>query len=172
MRLERQIPQAVAGAVIGDLFIICDNSTPSRQAEPSTWLPSALLSVWVILILCLSWLYTGDRVPSPTGCLLTAHSLLLGRTCWALERYLLRFTTSSFQSLSWVRFFAAPWTAACQASLSFTISWSLLKLMSIESVMPSSHLILCNLLLLVHSIFPNVRVFSKESVLGIRWPKY
>ena len=64
------------------------------------------------------------------------------------------------------------WTAACQASLSFTISWSLLKLMSIESVMPSNHLILCHPLLLLPSIFPSIRVFSKELALCIRWPKY
>ena len=67
--------------------------------------------------------------------------------------------------------FATPWTAARQASLSITNSWSLLKLMSIESVMPSSHLILCCPLLLPPSIFPSIRVFSNESVLHIRWPK-
>ena len=76
------------------------------------------------------------------------------------------------QSLSSVQLFATPWTAAYQASLSFTISWSLLTLMSIESVMPSNHLILCRPLLLPPSIFPSVRVFSKESVLCIKWPKY
>ena len=76
---------------------------------------------------------------------------------------------SSVQSLSCVRLFAIPWTAACQASLSITSSWSLFKLMSIETVMPSNHLILCCPLLLLASIFPNIRVFSKESVL--RWPK-
>ena len=65
-----------------------------------------------------------------------------------------------------------PCTAARQASLSFTISWSLLKLMSVESVMPSNHLILCYPLLLLPSIFPSIRVFSNESVLCIRWPKY
>ena len=67
---------------------------------------------------------------------------------------------------------ATPWTAACQASLSFTISWSLLKLMSVESVMPSNHLILCHPLLLQPSIFPSIRVSSNESALRIRWPKY
>ena len=76
------------------------------------------------------------------------------------------------QSLSRVRLFATPWTAACQASLSITNSWSLLKIMSIQSVMPSNHLILCHPLLLLSSIFPSFRVFSKESVLHIRWPKY
>ena len=78
------------------------------------------------------------------------------------------------QLLSCVRFFATPWTAACigQASLSFTISQSLLKLKSIELVMPSNHLILCRPLLLLPSIFPRIRVFSIESTLHIRWPKY
>ena len=74
--------------------------------------------------------------------------------------------------LSRIQLFAIPWTAACQASLSFTISWSLLKLMCIESVMPSNHLILCCPLLLLTSIFPNIRVFPNESALCIRWPKY
>ena len=80
--------------------------------------------------------------------------------------------SSSVQLLSRVWLFPAPWTAACQASLSITNSWSLLKLMFIESVMPSNHLILCHLLLLLPSIFPRIRVFSNESVLHIRWPKY
>ena len=66
----------------------------------------------------------------------------------------------------------APWTAACQASLSITNSWSLLKLMSIELVMPSNHLILCHPLLLPPSVFPRIKVFSSETVLHIRWPKY
>ena len=65
-----------------------------------------------------------------------------------------------------------PWTATCQASLSFTVSWSLLKLMSIESVIPSNHLILCHPLHLLPSIFPSIRVFSNELALPIRWPKY
>ena len=76
------------------------------------------------------------------------------------------------QSLNHVCLFATPWTAACQASLSFSISWSLLKLMSIESVMPTNHLILCHPLLLIPLIFPSIRVFSNELVLCIRWPKH
>ena len=80
--------------------------------------------------------------------------------------------TLSVQSLSHVRFFATPWTAARQASLSITNSWSQLKLMSIESVMPSNHLILCRPLFLLPSIFPSIRVFSTELVLRVRWPKY
>ena len=71
-----------------------------------------------------------------------------------------------------VQLFVTPWTAACQVSLSFTISQSLLKLMSIKLVMPSNHLVLCHPLLLLPSIFPSIRVFSNESVLRIRWPKY
>ena len=79
---------------------------------------------------------------------------------------------TSVQLLSRVRLFVIPWTAACQASPSITNSWSLLKLMSIESVVPSNHLILCHPLLLLPSVFPSIRVFSIESVLCIRWPKY
>ena len=78
---------------------------------------------------------------------------------------------SSVQSLSRVRLFVTPWIAARQASLSITNSWSLLKLMSIESVMPSNHLILCHPLL-PPSVFLNIRVFSNESALRMRWPKY
>ena len=79
---------------------------------------------------------------------------------------------SSVQSLNCVRLFATPWTATRQASLFITNSQSLLKLMSIALVMPSNHLILCCPLLLLPSIFPSIRVFSNESVLHIRWPKY
>ena len=79
---------------------------------------------------------------------------------------------SSVQSLSCVQLFATPWTAACQASLSITNCWSLLKFMSIELVMPSNHLILCHSFFLLSSIFPSIRVFSNESVLCIRWQKY
>ena len=90
----------------------------------------------------------------------------MDRGAWRLQ------SISSVQSLSRVRFFATPWTAAHQASLSTTNSQSLLKFMSIEPLVPSNHLILCCPLLLLPSIFPNIRVFSKESALHIRWPKY
>ena len=80
--------------------------------------------------------------------------------------------TSSVQLLSHIQLFATPRTAACQAPLSITNSWSLLKLMSIELVMPSNHLILCRPLLLLPLIFPSLRVFSNESALRIKWPKY
>ena len=79
---------------------------------------------------------------------------------------------SSVQLLSRARLFVTPWTTACQASLSITSFRSLLKLMSIESVMLSNHLILCHPLLLLPSIFPSIRVFSNDSILHIRWPKY
>ena len=79
---------------------------------------------------------------------------------------------SSVQSLSCLRFFVTPWITACQASLSITNSWSSLKLISIELVMPSSHLILCHPLLLLPPIPPSISVFSNESTLRMRWPKY
>ena len=87
-----------------------------------------------------------------------------------MEAPLLQFR--SVQLLIHVQLFAIPWTAACQASLSITKSQSLLKFMYIESVMPSNHFILCHPLLLPPSISPSIRVFSNESVLRIRWPKY
>ena len=79
---------------------------------------------------------------------------------------------SSVQLLSHVRLFVTPWTAACKASLSITNSRSLFKLMSVELVMPPNHLVLCHLLLLPPSILPSIRVFSNESALRMRWPKY
>ena len=85
---------------------------------------------------------------------------------------MLKMCAFSVQSLSRVPLSATPWTAAHQASLSITNFWSLLKLMSIELMMPSNHLILCHPLLLPPAIFPSIRVFSIESVLRIRWPKY
>ena len=85
---------------------------------------------------------------------------------------MLRCRRCQFQLLSRVQLFVTPWTAAHQASLSITNSWNLLKLMSIESVIPSNHLILCPPLPLLLSLFPSIRVFSNESVPHIRWPKY
>ena len=94
------------------------------------------------------------------------------QTSWSYSRSSPLNPIRSVQSLSRVQLFVTPWTAARQASLSITNSWSLLKLMSIESVMPSNHLILCRHLFLPPSIFPSIRVFSNESVLRIKWPKY
>ena len=92
--------------------------------------------------------------------------------CLFLSDLLYLIWFSSVQLLSHVQIFATPWTAVSQASLSITNLWSLLRLMSIKSVMPSNHLILCLPLPLLPSIFPSIRVFSIESVLHIRWPKY
>ena len=105
------------------------------------------------------------------------------KKCWWMEKWWLdlnewkqkqRVTGSNFvvQSLSHVRLFATSWTTACQASLSFTITWSLLKLMSIESAMSSNHLFFCHPLLLLPSILPSIGVFSNQSALRIRGPKY
>ena len=94
--------------------------------------------------------------------------------CFNLNEYqfYVDIVTSSVQSLSHVWLFETPWTVAHQASLSITNSWSLLKLMYLASGMPSNHLILCHPHLLLPSIFPSIRIFSNESVLHIRWPKY
>ena len=89
-----------------------------------------------------------------------------------VHRVLLSVQFSSVQFLSCVQLFVTPWTAACQVSLSISNSQSLLKFMSIESVMPSNHLILCHPLLFPPSVSPSIRVFSNESALRIRWPKY
>ena len=94
---------------------------------------------------------------------------IAGNVNW-YSHYREQHQSSSVQSLSGVRLFATPWTAARQASLSITNSWSLLKLMLIESAMPSNHLTLCCPLLFPPSIFPSIRVFSNESALHIRWP--
>ena len=93
-------------------------------------------------------------------------SLIIGK----VEHLFIRFVV--VQSRSQARLFLTPWTEACQASLSFTISQSLLKPMSIELVIPSNQLIFCHPLLLLPSVFPSIRVFSNESALCIRWPKY
>ena len=120
-------------------------------------------------------------------CCKVSRVLQLGSTAFLIEisefnrliAWLLSFKSyescqgfSSVKLLSHVWLFVTPWIAAHQASLSITNSWSLLKLMSIESVMPSSHLILCRPLLLLPSICPSIRVFSNESTLLMRWPKY
>ena len=99
------------------------------------------------------------------------RNLILGKCGYSSMIFFL-FLFSSVQSLTCVQHFATPWTAACQASLSFTTSRSLVKLMSITLVMPSNHLFLCCPLLLLPSIFLSIRVFSNEQAFHIRWPKY
>ena len=99
-----------------------------------------------------------------------AHQAPLSSTIsWSLLKF---HWVSSVQSLSHVLLLATPWTAECKASLSITNSWSLFKLMFIKSVMPFNHLILCRPIFLLPSIFPSIGVFSNESALHIRWPKY
>ena len=105
-----------------------------------------------------------------TFCCFENRSCSVGSTASAIS--LPQFSLSSVQSLDHVWLFATPWTAALQASLSITNSLSSLKLMSIKSVMPSNRLILCRSFLFLPPIFPSIRVFSSESVLRIRWPKY
>jgi len=101
-----------------------------------------------------------------------SHSISVGTSILYKRREFFFCQFSSVQSLSHVQLFATPWIAACQASLSITNSQSSLKLMSIKSVMPSSHFILCHPLLLLPPIPPSIRVFSNESNLRVRWPKY
>ena len=101
------------------------------------------------------------------------HNVLHGPQagiCYSMSQYSI--IIAVVQSLSRVQLFATAWTAACQASPSFTISRSLLQLMSIEPVMSTNHLILCHPLFLLPSIFPSIKVFSNELALRIRWPKY
>ena len=131
---------------------------------------SALLGFKVHVHSSLLWLYIEGRIPVfLVTCLKQIRTLLsCYKTGWDLIVSSVQF--SSVQLLSHVWLSATPWTAACQASLYITNSWSLLKLMSIESVMPSSRLILCHPLCLLPSIFPSIRIFSNESVIHIRWP--
>ena len=164
------------------------NNSAGIPSPPLAWfvvvLPKAHLtshsrmsgSRWVITPLWLSrslrpFLYSSVYFL----CILATSSyyllLLLGPYCPYILCPSLHGMSPSVQSLSCVQLFATPWTTARQASLSITNSWSLLKLTSIESVMPSNHLILCCPLLLQPSIFPSIGVFSNESVLRIRWPK-
>ena len=114
--------------------------------------------------------YVKSIVPIFSSWRLTASSLIFRSLMYFM--FILYLVYSSAQLLSRVQLFAAPWIAAHQASLPITNSWSILKLMPIELVMPSSHLILCHPLLLLSPIPPSIRVFSSESTLHIRWPKF
>ena len=135
-------------AVWGGLTNSCEKKRCKKQRRKGKIYPSELN--WTVSTLLI--------IPAPYG------------KC--MFNIIRNISVSSVQSLSHVQFFATPWTAACQASLSIINSLSLLKLMSTEPVMPSNHLILCQPLLLLPSIFPSIRVFSNESVLCIKWSKY
>ena len=139
-----------------------------------TWAPLAL-GAWSLS----HW--TTREVPTNNFCFLLllfislisiSYLTALGRIFEAVGNDNINTQFSSVQLLSHVRLFATPWIAARQASLSITNSWNSLRLTSIESVMPSSHLILCRPLLLLPPIPPSIRVFSNESTLRMRWPKY
>ena len=123
----------------------------------------------VFQLLCLCQIFNGTFVNCQQGTFVKLNKASVN-TLRIMEPYIA--VVVGIQSLSCVWLLATPWVAACQASLSFAISQSLLKLMSIESMMPSNHLILCRPLLLLPSILPNFRGFSNESALHIRWPKY
>ena len=139
----------------GQAGLACCNSWGRKESDTTEWLNLTELRVPT------SKIDFQDKVEK--------HVRYFHRHCNIINVLLLFIV---FPSPSHVRLFATPWTAAHQASLSFTISWSLIKLMSTESVMPSNHLILCCPLFLVPSIFPRIRFFSSESILYIRWPKY
>ena len=106
------------------------------------------------------------------SCSVSSAPMIIRRAKLGIVPLINKWEFSSVQSLSCVQLFVTPWTAAHQASLSITNSWGLHRLISIDVVMPSNHLILCHPLLLPPSIFPSIRLFSIESVLRIRWPKY
>ena len=139
------------------------------------WISSVLsyslqsYALWPTRLLC-PWDFLGRN--TRVGCTPSSRGSSRPRDQTHVSLHLLHHQFSSVQSLSRVWLFATPWTAAHQASLSNTSSQSLPNLMSIESVMPSNHLILCHPLLLLPSIFPSIRVFSNESALWFRWPKY
>ena len=119
----------------------------------------------------ISWLFFFSCISSTKNALWSENMTKLP-CLWAANMQTVPSRVQCSASLSHGRLFVTPWAATCQASLSITHTWSSLKLMSIESVMPSNHLILCRPLLLLPSIFPSIRAISNESVLHIRWPKY
>ena len=145
---------------------------PSRGPKHTRW---QLLEVQWKSAAVLKWSKAWGELFTWSECLSLfsqVSTLWLPRTSDSNNHILLILYIAAVQLLSHVQLFATPWTTARQASLSFTISQSLLKLTSIESVMPSNHLMLCCPLLLLPSIFPNIRVFSGELAVRIRWPKY
>ena len=141
------------------MLILSDAMNKDQEVSLGSFLWQSSSRIYEVMVFSSSYSTLGlfkkycdcSRSDSSTGCL-DMHNLI--------------------QSLSHVQLFATPRTAACQASPSITNFQSILKLMSIESVMPFNHLILCHPLLLLPSIFPSIRVFSNESVFQIRWPKY
>ena len=144
---------------------ICKTEKETQMYRPDSWTLWEKARVGCSERTALKQVYYQgwNRSPAQVGCM-----ILILYPCFHISSS----SFSSVQSLSCVQLFVNPWTAAHQASLSIANLWSLLQLMFIESGMPSNHLIFCHLHLLPHSIFSSIRVFSKESVLLIRWPKY
>ena len=142
------------------------------QLLPPTRGPSLSNQIWQFGGTLASTCFRMSWNPSRNSAGIFTQLSWIYRLIWENMPFLQFEGFSSVQSLSRVRLFATPWTAACQASLSITNSQSLLKLMSVELVMPSNHLILCHHLLFPPSIFPSIWVFSNELVLHIRYPKY
>ena len=150
---------------------LSENRTTTQRRAELSWEWSKIRNLWIQLYLKLTYLYTFYF--KELICFICTQLCLDWLLSLANKKRLYLLTQfSSVQSLSRVRLFATPWTAACQASLSITNSRSPLKLTSIESVMPSNHLILCRLLLLLSPLPPSIRVFANESTLCMRWPKY
>ena len=138
----------------------------------SSLLAASIRSNSVCLLLYFPVLLAGGLRQLDVDCSQACHRFFSSFFFSLLTLFMVSSVIIVFQSLNHVRLFATPWTAACQASLSFTNSRSLLKLMYIESVMLSNHLVLCCPFLLLPSIFPRIRVFSNESALCIREPNY
>ena len=155
-------------------FFFCDNAVSKFQVYNT--LLTIISTLYIIssnlIFIIIESLYIWQQIQFLLlpGCHHSVFCFFEFKFCFLKYYCLLLF--SSVQSLTCVHFFATPWTAACQAFLSITNSQSLPKLMSIELVMPTNHIILCRRLLLLSSIFPTIRVFSNESALRNRWPKY
>ena len=162
------------GTVDGQRSLACWNLWGCKESDMTEWLNwTEVLQGYhflpCVLVYMSSCVYP-TRVEFLIATLVVCQQIVFN--CYQWHVLYSNHLFSSIQSLSHVWLFPTPWTAARQASLSIINSWSLLKLMSIESVMPSNHLIFCHPLLLPPSIFPSIRVFSNELVLCIRWPKY
>ena len=152
-------------------FLLCFGTFSESQVSGGLHSHKAKLAF--LLLICLTSIITpAKRTSKSRGKISSSESYFYTFSFWFCKFWLYDIQFSSVQSLSPVRLFATPWIAARQASLSITNSQSPPKPMSIESVMPSSHLILCHSLLLLPPIPPSIRVFFNESTLRMRWPKY
>ena len=144
------------------LLLMADSLSTEPRIFVYNFVPTHILIVWELIM---SSHLRRNSLSNKKSHILSFRTLNIPNNCLGLP-------SLYCWTLSRVQLFATPWTTAHQASPSFTIPQSLLKLMSIDSVIPSNHLILCHPLLLLPSIFPSIRVFSNESALRIRWPKY